>query len=83
MLIATITTSALPNLNTVVAAIVVVLATIYGGIGLGGVLGAGGHFAGRNWDEGKHQLFGSGALLALAAIIGTASFQLGGVGATF
>ncbi|MGP6157938.1 MAG: hypothetical protein ACLPYS_10630 [Vulcanimicrobiaceae bacterium] len=83
MLLATITASALPSLNTVVAAIVVVLATIYGGIGLGGVLGAGGHFAGRNWDEGKHQLFGAGALLAIATLVGTAAFNLGGVGALF
>jgi hypothetical protein len=83
LILATIVTSGVPSVNTAVAAIVVLMATLYGAKSLSGVLAAGGHFSDHRWDEGKSQLIGSGVGLALAAVIGTASFTLGGVGALY
>lgn len=85
LIIATITQSGLASINTVVAAIVVLFATIYGARSLVGVMAAGAQFSQQRgaWDEAKSQLMGSCIGLALAALVGTTAFNLGGVGATF
>gem|GEM_PF-4893460 len=85
LLLGTITSSGISSINTAVAAIVVLFATIYGARSLVGVLAAGAQFAQNRgeWDQAKSMLMGSCVGLALAAIVGTGAFQLGGVGVTF
>ena len=85
MFIAAITTSGITSINTGVAAVVVLFATIYGARSLIGVVAAGASFAQNRgeWDQAKSQFQGSVIGLALAALVGAGTFQLGGVGAIF
>jgi hypothetical protein len=67
-------------MNTAVAAVVLLFAMIYGSRSLIGVVAAGAQFAQNRgeWDQAKSQLLGSCMGLALAVLVGTASFNLGG-----
>ncbi|MGB8267565.1 MAG: hypothetical protein WCE44_14660 [Candidatus Velthaea sp.] len=85
ILLATITQSGLSNVNSVIAAIVVLFATIYGGRSMVGIAAAGADFAKTrgDWEQAKDKFFGGAIGLALAALVGTTAFNLGGVGALF
>jgi hypothetical protein len=82
-MLATITQSGLTNVNQAVAAIVILFATIYGSKSAIGIMAAGSHFAADRgaWDEARGQLMGACIGLALAVLVGTGAFNLGGVGA--
>ncbi len=85
VLLASITSSGLSSINTAVAAIVVLFAMIYGSRCAVGIMASGADFAKTrgDWDQGKDRFFGSVIGLALATLVGTAAFNLGGVGALF
>jgi hypothetical protein len=85
LLISTITQSGLTGINQAVAAIVVLFATIYGSKSAIGIMAAGSHFAADRgaWDEARGQLMGACIGLALAVLVGTSAFNLGGVGALY
>ena len=85
VLLGSITQSGLTQVNTVVAALVVVFATVYGSINAVGIMSAGTALGEHrvDWDHGKKQFFGALVGLALCVLVGTAAFRLGGVGATF